>query len=324
MDELCDNASLQYNPNMQGPFGQQDQSFALTEGVVRTLTPISDQGPFRVRLLGIDYQRHLTYALGANDLRTVPPTPRPAARGGQPRIRGGLARLNPVTTVQFAAQIAVAAEPRLSLVQRGEVRLLEALDDAGNSLIPPARRPPYLNFTGYIGGPHGSVVETQIQLQRPTNPGDTIKKLRGTIPATVSSRRPDPLIVPLEKSAGKTFENSEFQLTVHDVRTLPDARHTLVEISVKTNGPETPQNADPEASSSAFERASHHQIQIDVFDGNGRLIPWFQGITDTETSRIILTLTSPIQTAPPKELRYYSVARAEVEIPFEFSDIPMP
>ena len=28
--------------------------------------------------------------------------------------------------------------------------------------------------------------------------------------------------------------------------------------------------------------------------------------------------------APPKELRYYSVARTDVEIPFEFSGIPMP
>ena len=36
IDELCDTASLQYNPNMQGFAGQQDQVFALTEGVVRT------------------------------------------------------------------------------------------------------------------------------------------------------------------------------------------------------------------------------------------------------------------------------------------------
>ena len=36
VDELCDTASLQYNPNMQPFAGQQDQGFALTEGVART------------------------------------------------------------------------------------------------------------------------------------------------------------------------------------------------------------------------------------------------------------------------------------------------
>ena len=139
LDELCETASLQYNPNMQGFAGQQDQVFALTEGVIRTATPISDQGPFRVRLLGIDYQRRLSYAARRQRPgRRAPASPSGRAGAGQPRGRGGLARLNPVTTVQFAAQLSVAAEPRLSLAPRGEPRLLEAFDDRGNSLIPPA------------------------------------------------------------------------------------------------------------------------------------------------------------------------------------------
>ena len=68
---------------MQGFAGHQDQVFALTEGVIRTLTPISDHGPFRVRLLGIEYQRRLTYLAGGNDLGVVPAPPRPAVRAGQ-------------------------------------------------------------------------------------------------------------------------------------------------------------------------------------------------------------------------------------------------
>src|ERR1017187_84172 len=43
VDELCEAASLQYNPSMQGFAGQAEPVFALTEGVIRTLTPISDQ-----------------------------------------------------------------------------------------------------------------------------------------------------------------------------------------------------------------------------------------------------------------------------------------
>ena len=62
-----------------------------------------------------------------------------------------------------------------------------------------------------------TVIETHAQLKRPAIPGETIKKLRGTIPVTVSARRPGPLIVPLEKSAGKTFQNSDVQLTIHEM-----------------------------------------------------------------------------------------------------------
>ena len=150
----------------------------------------------------------------------------------------------------------MTAEPRLSLAPRGELRLSEAVDDRGGSLIPAGRRGQSLNYTGYFGPPHGPVIETVAQLKMPANPGETIKKLRGTIPVTVSSRRPDPLIVPLEKSAGKTFQNSDVQLTIHDVRTLPDSRHTLVEISVRNNRPEAASNGDLEPSSSIFQRAA--------------------------------------------------------------------
>ena len=155
-------------------------------------------------------------------------------------------------------------------------------------------------------------------------PGDTIKKLRGSIPVTVSSRRPNPLVVPLEKSVGRTFENSDVQLTVHDVRPLPDSRHTLVELSVRTDHPEASSGSDPESYNSVFHRANHQQLQIDVVDAHDHAIPWFQSITDNESSHVTLTLNCPNPTAPPKELRYYLVNRADVEIPFEFSDVPMP
>ena len=161
-------------------------------------------------------------------------------------------------------------------------------------------------------------------MQRPTDPGETIKTLRGTIPVTVSSRRPGPLIVPLENSAGKTFENSDIQLTVHGVRALPDSRQTLIELSIKANGPEPPSSADAESYSSLFPRSGQEQLQIDVLDSSDRLMPWFQSIADAENSRITLTVTSSLRSAAPKELRYYSVARTEIEIPFEFSAMPMP
>ena len=97
-------------------------------------------------------------------------------------------------------------------------------------------------------------MEIHAQLQRPADPGETIKILRGTIPVTVSSRRPGPLIVPLEKSAGKTFENSDASVTVHEVRALPDSRTTLVELSIRPSGPEAASAVDADVYSTLFPR----------------------------------------------------------------------
>ena len=73
-----------------------------------------------------------------------------------------------------------------------------------------------------------------------------------------------------------------------------------------------------------FQRADPQHLQIEVIDIGGHLIPWFQSGTDAETSRFTLTLTNQTQTSQLKELRYYTLTRASVQIPFEFADIPMP
>ena len=234
------------------------------------------------------------------------------------------ARPNPITTEQFTAQVLLTAEPRLSLASRGEIRLIEAVDDRGNSLVPTGRRGQSVNYTSYFGAPHGPVLESHAQMKRPIDPGETIKKLRGTIPVTVSARRTNPLVVPLEKSIGKTFQNSDVQLTVHSIRTMPDARHTLLEVSIRPNRPDPLAGGDPEGYSSIFQRAQNQQLQLDVLDSRDQLMSWFQTSPDNENPHIMLTLTSPIQTAPPKQLRYYAVTRNDVDIPFEFSGMPMP
>src|ERR1700678_4470962 len=59
IDQLCDLAGLQYNASMHGYIGHGEPVFALTDGTTRTVTPISDHGPFRVSLIGVEYQRNV-------------------------------------------------------------------------------------------------------------------------------------------------------------------------------------------------------------------------------------------------------------------------
>jgi hypothetical protein len=325
IDQLCDVAGLQYNASMYGYVGHGEPVFGLTDGATRALTPVSDHGPFRVSLTGVEYQRHVTYAAsGAGD--RVPPPPRPAVRGSAPREAPAHPRLNPVTNVQFAAQILIAAEPRLALSQIRPVQLVEAIDDRGNSLLPVGDdETGQSRNSGYFGMSTSPVVQLQAHLHRPVAAGESIKKLRGFITLTVSARRPHPLVIPLVNSVGKTFEDEEHRLTVHDIRPAPTNRNTLVEISIKANEPAASSDqGDQDVWSDGFQRADPQHLQIEVFDSGGHLIPWFQSRTDTENSRVTLTLANQTQPLGLKELRYYTLTRATVKIPFEFSDIPMP
>jgi hypothetical protein len=171
----------------------------------------------------------------------------------------------------------------------------------------------------------GPVVQLQAQLHRPAAVGERIKKLRGFVTLIVSARRPHPLVIPLVNSAGKTFEDQEHRLTVHDIRPTATNHNILLELSIKANEPTgSADHADQDVFSDGFQRADPQHLQIEVFDAGGHLVPWFQSAADVETSRFTLTLTNQAQPLNLKELHYYTLTRATVKIPFEFSDVPMP
>ena len=325
IDQLCDLAGLQHNANMHGYIGNGEPIFALTDGTSRTLTPVSDHGPFRISVIGVEYQKRVTYA--PNGVRAdVPPPPRPAVLVPERREASSPGRLNPVTNVQFSAQLLVAAEPRLALSQVRSPQLVEAVDERGNSLIPVADDESAQNrYAGYFGVSTRPVVQLQAQLHRPVAAGAWIKKLRGFVSLTVSARRPNPLVIPLLSAAGKTFENQEHRLTVHDIRPTPTNHNFMLELSIKANDPAASSDRGQEdVFSNGFQRADPQHLQIEVIDANGRMVPWFQSAADAETNRFTLTVTNQAQPLNLKELRYYGLTRASVKIPFEFADIPMP
>jgi hypothetical protein len=323
VDQLRDVAGVQYNPGMNGYAGQREPTFSQADGANRAIVPTSDHGPFRVSLLGLHYQRDVNYdASGPIAKLEVQQAGKPAGLG----TAGITAQGSPLSIVQFSARLQVAAEPRLSLYQNGPLQIIEAVDNRGNSLVPSAGDgPAYNRVAGYFGMATGPVMPLQAQLHRPESPGETIKKLRGTIPVMISSRKPDPLVVSLIDGIGKTVENSEVQLTLHSLRTAPNPQNSQLELSVKLNDRDlSPERNDEDGFSSLLKRADPQHLQIEVVDAGGQLIPWFPSVSDNETARVILTLTNLPRTTKPKELRYYSLTRATLNLPFEFKDLLMP
>jgi hypothetical protein len=323
IDQLCQAAQLQHNPSIHGGIGVREPAFALADSTMRPIMPTSDEGPFRVSLMSLDYERHLNYAVAGAGLRPALGNDRNPARLRPPAPAA--ARPNPMITEQFTAHLVLTAEPRLSLSQCGAIQVIEAEDNLGHSLVASGNGGPILNRNvGYFGVLNGSVMQLQVPLDRPEEAGTRIRKLRGVIPLSVSSRRPDPLIVPLNQGTGKRFENADVEVTVHEIRSVAASRQTLIELSINTKeGATSAAPPDLDAFSSVY-RPDTQRLQLEILDSRGRAIPWGLSVVNSETSHVTITLTGMPSAALLKELRYHALTRATINVPFEFNDIPMP
>ena len=224
----------------------------------------------------------------------------------------------------------MAAEPRLSVSQNGPLKVIEAVDDRGQSLkIATNGHQMTQRFSGYFGLATGSVIQMQAQLVRPSVAGRSIRKFRGEVPLTVSTRKPSPLVIPLNGASGKTFQNDEVSLTIQELKVNPNTHQTSIELSLRPTGNPPGGGVEPRGVGQAGDVVVPHrpdiqQQQIEIVDSQGRIIPWYHASFDAEGVRMTLTMTPHDQAIAPAELRYYGLARANTEVAFEFSEIPMP
>lgn len=323
LDRLCEVGQLQYNFGMHGMPNAREPVFPLFSGAGRPAGPMSDSGPFRVNLVGVHYQRHVQYFTPGQPIisNRVGLQPAPLPKPGDVR------RPDHNMTEEFYAQIQVAAEPRLSVSQNGPLKLVEAIDDRGQSLLLESNTTQTIQrHSGYFGLTAGPTLHLQAPLRRPEQPGQVIKRLRGVVPVVVATRKGDPLVVPLSGSSGKSFHNDETTLEVQEIRVNPDTHQTSIQITVRTKL-DTGAGGDADllgALPTALVRrnTTQQQQQLEVVDAQGKPIPWYLS-HDAEGARMTLTLT-PQDQAAPAELRYYAMVRALTEASFEFADVPLP
>lgn len=333
MDKVCQAGEVQHNP--AAPMGPQGRPnvFALYPGR-SPLPPTSDSGPFRVLLGSLHVHRDLSLVPGMQNgfampgIVDVPPMPRPAPPIPQP---GQLAAVPTARnlTVQFYAQLQVLAEPRLTLMQSHDLKIQEAVDDRGQSLLAPGHGRQTMFFSGFSGFGAGGFIQLPVHLHLPDQPGKAIKKLRGVLPVTVSARKPDPLVIPLDKdSIGKTYRSSDVSITLHQVASDANNQRSTIDISVRPLG-----NPAPEPGPNlgrpdfvGFRVSNLAPNQVEVLDAQGKILQSMPTPTrlQPDEMRISVILMSPPGAAVPTQMRYYSLSRATTAVPFEFSDIPMP
>src|SRR5262249_14614743 len=127
-------------------------------------------GPFRFAANGFQLYRNIDFSLAG-----------PGA---------GLNRRTETLTFTFS----LWAEPRLPLLGAGEVKLTAAYDNERNSMLPPAVAPNTLAIptaravrwaTRYANGYRTLPLQTQVNLNRPSEKASAVRLLRGSLPVTL-------------------------------------------------------------------------------------------------------------------------------------------
>jgi hypothetical protein len=297
--------------------------------------PAAHSGPFRLSALNVYVNKDRNFQPQAAVFAQMP---NPVLRRGLPgRIVPVAPQAAPVaspgaSTVVFAVGLQLASEPRMALMQNGNYRLLEAVDESGRSLQPAAggANAMQLQAFGGFNAFGGGNLQFQAPLQLPENPGTLIKTLRVAVPVIVMTRKDEPFEIVLAEAKGKTFEHGDMTLQIHDVVNDPNQPFTTIELTVKMRRDEDPNPAagpfGPEFMAFRF-NPGQPQNQVEILDAQGRAYSqWFPFSPQpgNDGLRIGLRLMPAEGVGPPARIRLYDVGRAETEVTFELHDIPMP
>ena len=356
IDRLCEVGKLTYQ-NQIGLVRAQNASIPRLALVDQPPTsppqPVYGHGPFRFNLVSLSYQSQVSYTASAGTrprLRNLaqglegaapkgvnpPVAPVPAQVREPAEPKSERAAITPFRTSQLRVQVQLIPEPRMAVSQASALQLVEALDDLGQSLLPtasPAEGRPAGAMSNFLPiSLQGSMANLIVQLHRPETPGKLIKTLRGTVEVAVSAVRPNPLVIPLEKAAGKTFQNEDRHVVVNSIQADPGRRQQVIELTIDDLDELFPPELEFGGGRSPLRKA---QVLAPRFGNDPSLMPiqvltqtrqyvYGQTSLDRNAHRVTLRLNQLPQMEEAKEIRIANPIRATAKVPFEFHDLPMP
>ncbi len=222
------------------------------------------------------------------------------------------------------AEFRVEVEPRFVAYRSGPLARLEAEDEKGRSLIDPklAERDPLPNPLHY------TLDWVRIPLARPSEPGTTLKRLRGVIPVEIGVCSAEPtLVIPLAGAAGKTFRAGDVTFVFQEsaVNRPGSAQIRLV---VRLEGERNDPAKVPAGLLYARAMGLFHR-QLEVVDAEGKQAMGMSGQSSVRRNELNLNYTlsfSPpgAMRSPPTQLRYYELDGTTWDVPFEFGEIALP
>ncbi len=310
--------------------------------------PKSDTGPFRVELLRICRERDLDLAPGLSQfgrgLRVSGPTSGLAGPGSGLEVKE-------VRVASFFAELLISTEPKLRIVGEASLERLKADDGQGHSLLrnpPPEDRKDEIELPRI--NPHldprlhpelrfgiGSRISSPSQIRGilladSTPPGVRLAELKGVVAVAVMGRRADPLVMPLADARARTIENDGVRLTIHEAVVKPNHYDGELELTLETEKvPETLRVQGPGIGPLEIDRPTDLiQQEIEIRDDQDQSIAWsfFRPPTQGLRGRMRLQVRPRNQgeRLDFSKLRLYvfTMVGAAIEVPFSFTDIPMP
>ncbi len=316
MDALCKAGGVHHRFETEPTQGQAGSAFSIFDGDAPTPEPVSDSGPFRVHLASVHYQSEVLLSR---------PRPGSVARGLRPTPADHAEQRPAASSKQFYFQLLVTAEPGLAIASNGSVRVIEASDDLGRSIVVSDRTAAPQTSSGDFGLDSSPQLRLRVDLARLEEPGRRIKRVKGVIPVVVSARKADPLVVPVGGAPGKTYSNGDVTIGVREFRPAAGNRPAILKFSLRDAVGAGRDSARGDGELRPY-RPESPQQQLEVVDAEGRTVPWFPSgsLHAGDETRLTLTLLPGGTAGVPASVRYHGIIRGEAEIPFEFRDIPMP
>lgn len=355
VDRLCEIGQLtaQFpNFNPQGRAGPQPR-LVLAYISDPLIQPSDNHGPFRFNIVSLTYTSRVTFnasermraqirsgeraADGAPNQRTARPPVDPLPAGAPGASEAKNVGDTAVRWFQLRVLFQIVPEPRMLISRAGNPQVLEAVDELGQSLMPTVSDDE--RATGQMGMIGGSttgqtLASFSLQLHRPETPGKLIKKLRSTVEVAVSAARSNPLVIPLEGAAGKSFQNEDRRVVVNSIEHDPMQRQDVIELKIDdldelfpaetVNGPGLGARSGMMPSGFANRAGGDaSQWPIQVLTSKGQNV-FSQTSFDWDSGRVTLRVARVPQPGEAREIRISSIVRAAAKIPFELHDLPMP
>jgi hypothetical protein len=229
---------------------------------------------------------------------------------------------NQLRTETLTFSFTLNTEPKLPLMGVGLPKLLEAVDDLGNSMLEKSNihevgySSAYaLNNAGYRTFRYGM----SVNLQWPDKDARMVKRLRCSVPLTLlGEQKPDVTVDDVLMAKGRKISSNTVELQIDDVK-----EHAKMQYHIKMSV----RNTAPGAAQDYSWTNSVHQ-RIELFDAKGTKY-LAQGFNWENSSpnhvQATFMFASPGGTVgPPQRLVYNHWGLMQHQIEFEFKDLPLP
>lgn len=253
------------------------------------------QGPFKLTASCFYYNRTITL-------------------GGLPRNPAQQQARN--ESLQFSFNI--MSEPKLPLMQAQPAKLIEAVDDRGNSLMLPMAgnvETVYYGHNGYRTHNYAS----QVQLAPPAKDARFVKVLRGSIPVTLlAEQKPEIVIDEILKVKNKKFTGNETEIQIDEVK--DNKTSFSIKMTVRNNA----KNANQDYS---WTNSVHQRLELVDAKGNkyhSHGYNWENSSPANISATFMFGTNGNAALGPPARLVYNQWSMMQHQIEFEFRDLPLP